>query len=92
MANKETNWPQLWEQMKAVMKKHGAPEEVLKAVDYTEWKVKDGKFFLHCPKALYEWIEVPASPDAQSNLRYVKPILWPAMQRLGCTTLIYKLI
>lgn len=92
MANKGTDWPALWRQMKVTLLKHGAPQEVVEAVDRTEWTVRGNTFFLYCPKILYQWIEVPASATRDANLRFVKPIIWPAMQRLGCSTLIYKLL
>ena len=89
---RDINWPAVWKQVSDTMVAQNAPKEVADAVGYTEW-LKDGdKFILMCTRALYEWMEVPASASEESNLRYIKPILWPAVQRLGCKTLIYKIL
>lgn len=91
-SRRSIDWSAIWRQVSEIMEKNNASPEAKEAVAQTEWKVNGDKFFLYCPKALYEWIEVPASAEQESNLCYIKPILWPAIQRLGCRTLIYKLI
>lgn len=92
MGNRDINWPSVWEQMKAALKRNGAPEEVVDAVDDTAWMVRGENFFFFCPRILYQWIEVPTREGEDSNIQYVKPILWPAIQSLGCKKLIYKFV
>lgn len=87
----EIDWETIWRQVAETMARHGATSDVIESISCVEWKVNEGKFFLFCPKELYNWIEVPSPSNTESNLRYIKPFLWPAMQRLGCRTLIYKL-
>ena len=89
---KEIDWENVWRQMAEALEKCGAPLEVRKALESTEWEIYGDRFYFHCPKALYSWIEVPQSEGNESNLRYIKPVLWPIMQRVGCRTLIYKLL
>lgn len=97
MGNKRTDssWPEVWGQVQTVIEKHGAPEEVRRAARPSHVGFNcgnDGKAYLFLPEILYRWIEVPASPDEESNLRFIKPLIWPLMQRYKCKDLIYKLI
>lgn len=91
-SRKEIDWPEIWRQVAETLEKNGAPMQVRKDLEATEWKVEEDRFIFYCSKALYQWLEVPASENMESNLKYIKPILWPVMQRLGCRTMIYKLI
>lgn len=88
----EINWPEVWRKLAETMKAHNAPAEVIEDVEYVEWDCTDGKLNIFCPKALYEWIEIPESVGSDSNISYIKPILWPIMQRLGCKDLVYHII
>ena len=88
---REPDWRDVWHQVKVVMERHGAPREVLSAVDDIEWEMSEGRIHLYCPEAIYRWMEVPATVGGESNLRFVKPILWPLMQQYGCKDLVYHL-
>jgi hypothetical protein len=87
----EPDWREVWRQVKVVMEKHGASGEAIEAADLIEWDCAEGEIHLYCPRAVYEWMEVPSGDGCVSNLGLVKPILWPLMQRTGCKTLIYHL-
>jgi len=95
-----TTWAEVWKQVQAVLEEHGAPKEVLDAAQpcnvYVEaygdeLEQTDDVLYLVCPEILYKWLEVPATPESKSNIRFVKPILWPWMQRHHCKTLAYKI-
>ncbi len=88
----EPCWQDAWRQIIATMRRHGTSSEVLASVDDVEWSCKDGKLHLYCPRCLYDWIEVPSAPEKESNLRVIKPVLWPLMQRKGCKELVYHLL
>ena len=84
----------IWHKVFLVLQERGAPYEVRMAAlsDNITWKVDHGRFYLYCPEVLYKWIEVPIEPNKESNLRFIKPIIWPLMQQHGCKDLMYQLV
>ena len=87
----QITWSEVWRQVKNVAQRHGAPQSVIDEVDGCAWCVTDGEFHLYCEQCLYDWIEAPSKPGMESNLQFIKPVLWPAMRRLDCRKLIYHL-
>ncbi len=96
MKNKkhEPTWPIVWGQVQAAIEKSSAPDDVKNAArpERVGWNSNEGRFYLFCTEPLYRWLEVPESPDKQSNLGIIKNILWPFMQKNNCNDLVYKII
>lgn len=94
MKRTEAEWPEVWKQVLNAMERHGASEDVKKAAqpDNVGWNYGNGRLYLFCPQEVYEWMEKPTSPDMDSNLKYIKPIIWPFMMKYNCKDLVYKLI
>ena len=90
----DSEWPEVWNQVRAVMERNHAPDAVREAAHPANvgWNYGNGKFYIFCPKAVYEWIEKPPAPDIDSNLKFIKPIIWPFMVKYNCKDLIYKII
>lgn len=85
---------QVWQKVYQKLQERGAPYAVRMAAlsDNLTWKADHGRFYLYCPEVLYEWIEIPIAPETESNLRFIKPILWPLMQQHGCKDLMYQVV
>ena len=90
----DATWPEVWNQIQALMERQGASEEVrrLAQAKFVGWNCANAKFYIFCPKAVYDWLELPAVPDTDSRLSLVKPIIWPFMQKYNCKDLIYRII
>lgn len=93
MRSKEHSWPEVWAEVQRMLELHAAPTAVKEAAspDKVGWNYVNGKFYLFCPKALYEWIEIADPITMESNLGLIKPLLWPIMQKHHCDILIYRL-
>ena len=81
-----------WREVIRELRQRDAPVDVRLAAlsDCIRWEVLGDKCILHCPYSLYEWIEQPESPGVNSNLSFVKPYLWPLMQKTGSKYLAYE--
>ena len=90
----EQTLSEAWNQIQTVLTRHNAPEEVKRSArtDAVGWNYDDEKLYLFCRKELYEWLEIPPAPDVESNLRFIKPILWPVMQKYNLKDLCYRII
>ena len=90
----EASWPSVWNQVRDAIARSNAPDEVRQAAlpCNVGWNCHGNRFYLFCTEPLYRWIEVPASPDGQSNLGTIRNILWPFMQKYSCSDLIYRII
>ena len=90
----DTAWPAVWGQVQAAIEKSSAGDEVKFAArpERVGWNCHGNRFYLFCTEPLYRWIEVPASPDGQSNLGTIRNMLWPFMQKYSCSDLIYRII
>lgn len=84
----------VWMAVYKKLQERGAPYDVRMAAlsDNLKWDYETDRFILYCPEVLYKWIEIPIEPSVESNLQYVKPILWPLMQKFNCKDLVFRFV
>ncbi len=77
------NWPETWSRVQKTILLLGPPEDILLSAHErnVSWSVRGNEMRLQIPEILIEYIEV--------NMEFFKPILWPFIQSMRCSKLVY---
>lgn len=89
--HRSIQWEDVWNNVRKVLSRLGAPKEVQEAAMSTEirWESRNGVFVLHCSEILYKYMEVPETGD-ESRIGNFKQALWPFMVQHGCLKMRYE--